>query len=231
MPAENKSNKSSLKRRLSGIFLPENGAKISPPETPREKSPVLAPVPSEVAEKPSRRFFSFPSYLKKSKPTTAPLIEPVKITAAESPVVITVAKNPARRSVSDTTIPKVVNDAPVPQHAYKVSLQKLQQSARRPLVQVLLIHQTITKATIRLKSEGIHPAQLAREQRLAAAKSVNRNGPISRRRSYPMVQRLSTPPPPYSSVEGKVVDKDDNVPLGVLQRGFLKPAPVSVLVA
>ncbi|KAK9707941.1 hypothetical protein K7432_009915 [Basidiobolus ranarum] len=236
MPRENPSSikptivKNSLKRRLSGIFLPDNGVKLAPTEVLKcEKPPVVSSLSAEVIEKPNRRFFSFPSYLKKTKAPTAPLMAPVKVISPIEPV-MTAEIEIQKKSVSKTTIYKDMNETPGPQYTYRISIQKLQQSSRRPLVQVLLIHQTITKATLKLRSEGIHPAQLMREQKLAVVKNPNRTGPVVRRRSFPILQR-QPPPPPYSSVDGKKKDQDDDVPLGLLRREFLKPTSVSVLVA
>ncbi|ORX99574.1 hypothetical protein K493DRAFT_313162 [Basidiobolus meristosporus CBS 931.73] len=233
MSAENPSRKikritknSSLKRRLSGIFLLDSEPKPLPAETateePEPTKPEDAPAPPQVEQPPSRSFFSFPSYLKKVKTrTVVPNNEAVAVEVKEPIPTETVELQESL----ETPVPTDESEPVVPasQLAYKISVQKMQELSRRPLIQVLLIHQTMSEVTSKLKKEGIRPTQILNEQRFSHSRGLNT--PISRRR--PHNTRRRSPPPPYTPTD----DSEDDVPLGLLQREFMKPTGVSVLVS
>ncbi|ORX91662.1 hypothetical protein K493DRAFT_378320 [Basidiobolus meristosporus CBS 931.73] len=225
MPSENPNSKpkcpakkGSLKRRLSGLFLLHNEPKPTKNDAPKIEAPIG--IVDGVTRAPPRKLFSLPSYLKRGSTRgflpegSVDLKEPT--VANEVTIMESIYVEPHVAATEYST--------PAPQLAYKISLQKLQEPSRRPLIQVFLIQRLITKATLKLKSEGIAPRQLMQERRYHARDSSL----LVRRRSCPTIQQR-VPPPPYSSTRG-ILDKEDDVPLGLLQKEYLNPTTVSVLV-
>ncbi|KAK9761007.1 hypothetical protein K7432_014437 [Basidiobolus ranarum] len=172
-----------------------------------------------VIPKPTRRFFSFPSYRKKDTELTVPITITTEKIPPKEPAATKEVKIQEKLPVKPP-VARIQHDTPTLQQAYNISLRKLQQSSQRPLIQILLVHQTITKATLKL-SEGMHSVKLMHEH--PDARGSNRKITFVRRRSGPSIQRFSSPPP-YSTVENQVNDRDDDVPLGLLQREFVGPA-------
>ncbi|ORY07119.1 hypothetical protein K493DRAFT_310342 [Basidiobolus meristosporus CBS 931.73] len=125
--------------------------------------------------------------------------------------------------------------------AYILSLEKLRNCKERPMVQVLLIHQTMTRLQCSVTVNGLHPSLIERRV-LEKAAFLRRVG----KATYSQVAPISTPtlskqhyippPPPYSRFENAEVvnaeeiidsgddnddsDDDDDIPLGLLQTYF-----------
>ncbi|KAK9759498.1 hypothetical protein K7432_017459 [Basidiobolus ranarum] len=108
--------------------------------------------------------------------------------------------------------------------AYFQGLQKLRNCEHRRLREILLIHQTITKAHHVLITEGLHP-ELIQERRNSrftrtfspTSTPNSSNAPsLSSGTSYSIRRLIPSPlpPPPYQPCD------EDDVPLGVLQLGY-----------
>ncbi|KAK9727457.1 hypothetical protein K7432_001791 [Basidiobolus ranarum] len=120
--------------------------------------------------------------------------------------------------------------------AYIMSLEKLRNCKERPMVQVLLIHQTMSKLQCSVTVDGLHPSLIERRV-IEKAAFLKRVGKATYSQIAPVPTPVTPklqyipPPPPYSRFESRITgangleeekddDDDDDVPLGLLQTYF-----------
>ncbi|ORY06548.1 hypothetical protein K493DRAFT_310494 [Basidiobolus meristosporus CBS 931.73] len=179
-------NMSTLKKRLSSLFLNAESKKVD------------LHIESRTRVKPT---FSPSSLLKlikgatKSKSTTKGVYEIDEEEGADLPQLCDITLHQTEYLFRSEFSPL--------KQVYLNSMKKLQNSKERPLHQLLLIHQTILKVNSTAFATGVHPLLLHRRlsERTILPKTVNRNSPVSGRHPLATCFKASNsvPPPPYDN--------------------------------
>ncbi|ORY05883.1 hypothetical protein K493DRAFT_344807 [Basidiobolus meristosporus CBS 931.73] len=239
--------KTSIKRKLSSLFLAGQYKKagLNPPAPPCVKPDApCTEVPPNRSNKISHKIKAFSRFLvlsfhsKKPRDISGQLAESSAF--AESTGLCSVLQGKktvhqkqgsgrrkfrlSRTSHIRHSVAVAVAELPEPpliqqtHHTYNVSLRKLHKLERRPLVQVLLIHQTMSRTRGSLQRRGFHTSNSTRNEKSSIARKFGYSSPMIR----PRVPRSLNIQKSHQDLSTKGGNPDDNVPLGLLQKEMLQ---------
>ncbi|KAK9761541.1 hypothetical protein K7432_013487 [Basidiobolus ranarum] len=235
--------KGSIKRKLSSLFL-SGHHKNSSFDVDEELSAVPRTnlVGSSTSKKISlkikslSRFLVFSLYQKKPRDVSSLISESSTFSEPSVNSSIPQSRKPgyskqtvSRRKFKTNKASQVRYSAPATKaseppliqqthHTYNVSLRKLNKIERRPLVQVLLIHQTMSKTRVNLQLKGLHSPNNIRSNKNNIFRKLGHASTIT---GPPSTPRSLSPKNRCQSLSA-IANHDDNVPLGLLQKELLQ---------